>query len=204
MQPAPPGSASPQETVVKNASSADIKGAEVEVVAQLSRDLTFNASFSYTDAEYNRFFNDVVGLTTGSPADGIPDDVSTLTLRRAPKFQWSAGFNYSRELGAGRLDFNTLLRFQSKYQTCIAPNPPRIPGAIRNDDRCRTEDREDLSAQLGYTFPVGPEQEVSVALFGRNLTNHKGLASTLPVAGLFTFGAARQPRTYGVELGFKF
>lgn len=204
VQPAPPGSASPQETVVKNASSADIKGAEVEVVAQLSRDLTFNASFSYTDAEYNRFFNDVVGLTTGSPADGIPDDVSTLTLRRAPKFQWSAGFNYSRELGAGRLDFNTLLRFQSKYQTCIAPNPPRIPGAIRNDDRCRTEDREDLSAQLGYTFPVGPEQEVSVALFGRNLTNHKGLASTLPVAGLFTFGAARQPRTYGVELGFKF
>lgn len=204
VQPAPPGSASPQETVVRNAASADIKGFEAEITAQLSRELSFNASFSYTDAEYNRFLNDVVGLTTGSAADGIPDDVSTLTLRRAPKYQWSAGLNYSRELGAGRLDLSTLLRFQAKYQTCISPNPPRIPGAIRNDDRCLTEDREDLQAQIGYTLPVGPDQEVKLSVFGRNLTNNKGLAATLPVAGLFTFGTARQPRTYGVELGFKF
>lgn len=204
VQPAPPGSASPQETVVKNAASANIKGFEAEVTAQLSRDLNFFASFSYTDAKYNRFFNDVVGLTTGSAPDGIPDDVSTLTLRRAPKVQWAAGFDYSREMGAGTIDFSTQLRFQSKYQTCIAPNPPRIPGAIRNDDRCLTEDREDLNAQLGYTLPVGDRQTVSIAVFGRNLTNNRGLAATLPVAGLFTFGTGRQPRTVGVELGVKF
>jgi iron complex outermembrane recepter protein len=205
VQPAPPGSASPQETVVRNASSADIKGFEAEVTAQLSNELTFNASFSYTDAQYNRFLNDVVGLTPGSAADGIPDDVSTLTLRRAPKVQWAAGFNYSRDLGAGTLDFTTQLRFQSKYQTCLSLNPPRIPGAIRNDDRCLTEDREDLTAQLGYTFPIGGDgQEVSLAVFGRNLTNNKGLAATLPVAGLFTFGTGRPPRTVGVQLGVKF
>jgi iron complex outermembrane recepter protein len=205
VQPAPPGSSSPQETVVRNASSADIKGFEAEITAQLSSELTFNASFSYTDAQYNRFFNDVVGLTPGSAADGIPDDVSTLTLRRAPKFQWAAGFNYSRDLGAGTLDFSTQLRLQSKYQTCLSLNPPRIPGAIRNDDRCQTEDREDLTAQLGYTFAIGGDgQEVSLAVFGRNLTNNKGLSATLPVAGLFTFGTARQPRTVGVEVGLKF
>jgi iron complex outermembrane receptor protein len=205
VQPAPPGSSSPQETVVKNASSADIKGFEAELTAQLSNELTFNASFSYTDAKYNRFFNDVVGLTAGSAADGIPDDVSTLTLRRAPKVQWAAGFNYSRDIGAGTLDFSTQLRFQSKYQTCLGLNPPRIPGAIRNDDRCQTENREDLTAQLGYTFPIGANgEELSLAVFGRNLTNNKGLSATLPVAGLFTFGTARQPRTAGVQLGLKF
>ncbi len=205
VQPAPPGSSSPQETVVRNASSADIKGFEAEITALLSSELSFNASFSYTDAEYNRFFNDVVGLTPGSPADGIPDDVSTLTLRRAPKIQWAAGFNYSRDLGSGKLDFSTLLRFQSKYQTCISINPPRTPGAIRNDDRCKTEDREDLAAQLGYTFPIGADgQEVKLSVFGRNLTNNKGLAAALPVAGLFSFGAARPPRSIGVELGLKF
>ncbi|MGL5838020.1 MAG: TonB-dependent receptor [Sphingorhabdus sp.] len=205
VQPAPPGSSSPQETVVRNASSADIKGFEAEITAQLSSDLTFNASFSYTDAQYNRFFNDVVGLTPGSAADGIPDDVSSLTLRRAPRYQWAAGFNYSRDLGAGTLNFATQLRFQSKYQTCLSINPPRVPGAIRNDDRCETTDREDLTAQLGYTFPMGDEgQEISLAVFGRNLTNNKGLAATLPVAGLFTFGTARPPRTVGVELGLKF
>jgi iron complex outermembrane recepter protein len=204
VQPAPPGSASPQETVVKNAASANIKGAELEVIAQLSDNFSFNASFSYTDAQYDRFFNDVVGLTAGSAQDGIPDDVSTLTLRRAPKVAWSAGLNYSKEMGSGTLDISTMLRFQSKYQTCITPATPRVPGAIVNDPRCQTEDREDLSAQIGYTVPFGSGSEVSLNVFGRNLTNHKGLSATLPVAGLFTFGTARQPRTYGVEVGFKF
>ena len=204
VQPSPPGSASPQETVVKNASSANIKGAELEVIAQLSDSFSFNASFSYTDAQYDNFFNDVVGLTTGSPPDGIKDDVSTLTLRRAPKVAWSAGLNYSKEIGSGTLDMSTMLRFQSKYQTCITPATPRVPGAIVNDPRCQTEDREDLSAQIGYTVPFGSGSEVSLNVFGRNLTNHKGLSATLPVAGLFTFGTGRQPRTYGVEVGFKF
>lgn len=204
VQPSPPGSSSPQETVVKNASSADIKGFEAEIIAQLSSALSFSASFSYTDAKYKNFFNDVVGLTTGSAADGIADDVSTLTLRRAPKFQWSAGLNYSKDMGSGRFDASTLLRYQSKYVTCIAPNRPVVPGNVVNDNRCFTEDRENLSAQIGYTHFLGEGREVSLAVFGRNLTNHKGLSSTLPVAGLFTFGAAIQPRTYGVELGFKF
>ena len=204
VQPSPAGSANPQETVVKNAATANIKGAELEVIAELSRNLMFNASFSYTDAKYDRFFNDVVGLTAGSAPDGVSDDVSTLTLRRAPKVQWSAGLNYSHEMGAGTVDISTLLRFQSKYQTCIAPASPRIPGAIVNDSRCRTDDREDLSAQLGYTLPLGTDKELKLSIFGRNLTNNKGLAATLPVAGLFTFGTAKPPRTYGVEIGFKF
>ncbi|HMO73844.1 MAG TPA: TonB-dependent receptor [Sphingopyxis sp.] len=204
VQPSPPGSSSPQETVVRNASSADIKGFEAEIIAQLSSALSFSASFSHTDAQYNRFFNDIVGLTPGSAADGVPDDVSTLTLRRAPKYQWSAGLAYTKEVGSGRIDASTLLRYQSRYVTCIAPNRPVVPGAVTNDNRCFTEDRENLSAQLGYTHFLGDGREVSLAVFGRNLTNHKGLSSTLPVAGLFTFGAAQQPRTYGVELGFRF
>ncbi|HEX2813571.1 MAG TPA: TonB-dependent receptor [Sphingopyxis sp.] len=204
VQPAPPGSSSPQETVVQNASSADIKGFEAEIIAQMSNAFSFNASFSYTDAQYNSFFNDIVGLTTGSAADGIPDDVSTLTLRRAPKIQWSAGLNYTKDVGSGRIDASTLLRYQSRYVTCITPNKPVVPGAVTNDNRCFTEDRENLSAEIGYTHFLGEGREVSLSLFGRNLTNHKGLSSTLPVAGLFTFGAAIQPRTYGVELGFRF
>ena len=204
VQPSPPGSSSPQETVVKNASSARINGAEVEVIAQPSRDFSFRGSFSYTDAKFKKFFNDVVGLTVGSPADNIPDDVSTLTLRRAPRFQWSAGFDYGHDLGAGRLDVSSTLRFQSKYQTCIAPSKPITPGRVMNDRRCLTDDREDLSAEIAYTLPIAGVREVRLAVFGRNLTNNRGLAATLPVAGLFTFGTARPPRSYGGEISFKF
>lgn len=204
VQPSPPGSSSPQETVVRNASSARINGIEFEMIAQPSPRFSVTGSFSFTDAQFQNFFNDVVGLTPGSRADGIPDDVSTLRLRRAPKYQFSAGFDYNQPIGAGTFEFNTLLRYQDEYQTCIAPNAPRIPGAIRNDDRCETEARERLDAQVSYTVPFAGLSEVRFSIFGRNLTDYRGLAATLPVAGLFTFGTAVPPRTYGAELSFKF
>lgn len=196
VQASPPGSSSPQETVVKNASSATIKGVEIEVVAEPTRGLVFSGSATYTDAKFDNFMNDVNG-------DLIPDNVSTLTLRRAPKFQWSVGMDYSHPLGNGTFDFSTTLRFQSKYQTCIAINRP-IVGAVTNDNRCITEDREDLSAQASYTFNIADGRNIRVSIFGRNLTDNRGLAATLPVAGLFTFGTAKPPRTYGAEVSFKF
>lgn len=197
VQASPPGSASPQETVVKNASSATIKGIELEVIAQPTPELTFNTTFTYTDAQFDEFFNDVNG-------DLRPDDVSSLSLRRAPKYMASFIIDYNRPLGNGTFDFNTALRFISKYQTCVIPNRPVQLGAIRNDDRCQTRDREDLAAQASYTFNLAAGNEVRVTVFGRNLTNFRDLGATLPVAGLFTFAGARPPRTYGAELAFKF
>jgi len=204
VQPSPAGAANPQETVVKNAASATIKGVEIETIAQLNDDFSANASFSYTDAHYRHFFNDVVGNTTGSAADNIPDDVSTLSLRRAPRYQWSVGLNYSHEVGNGRIDASTLLRYSSKYATCIVPNQPVTPGQVTNDSRCFTKDRENLSAQIGYTYYLGAKRELNIAVFGRNLTNVHDIMGTLPVAGLFTFSTPYQPRVFGIQAGFKY
>lgn len=197
VQPSPPGAAQPQETVVQNAASAKIRGAEFEVTAQPSKEVSFTASLSLLDAKYGSYRNDLNG-------DNIKDDVSTLTLRRAPRVQFSTGVNYSREMDSGRFDVNTLLRFQSKIATCIVPNRPIILGAVTNDLRCITKDRENLSAQIGYTHFLGGSSEVSISAFGRNLTNVRDIMSQLPVAGLFSFASAIEPRTYGIELGFKF
>ena len=197
VQPSPPGASNPQETVVKNASKAKISGFEAEITAQPVNNLTLRGSFSYTHAKYNSFFNDVNG-------DLVPDDVSTLTLRRAPKYQGSVGLDYNQDLGSGRLEFSTTLRYQSAYQTCIAPARPRIIGQIHNDERCLTSGREDLGAQLSYLFRLRAGNEVKVSVFGSNLTNNRGLASALPVAGLLTFGTAKPPRSIGAEIGVKF
>ena len=70
--------------------------------------------------------------------------MSTLTLRRAPKIQWSAGLNYTKDVGSGRIDASTLLRYQSRYVTCITPNKPVVPDALTNDISCFTEDRENV------------------------------------------------------------
>lgn len=197
VQPSPPGASNPQETVVKNASKAKISGFEAEITAQPVNNLTLRGSFSYTHAKYDSFFNDVNG-------DLVPDDVSTLTLRRAPKYQGSVGLDYNRDLGSGRLEFSTTLRYQSAYQTCIAPARPPIIGQIHNDERCLTSGREDLGAQLSYLFRLRAGNEVKVSVFGSNLTNNRGLASALPVAGLLTFGTAKPPRSIGAEIGVKF
>jgi iron complex outermembrane recepter protein len=196
VQPSPPGSAQPQETVVANAASAKINGAELEFIIQPVDEFNFTGSFSYLDAKYGTFLKDLNG-------DNIGDDVSTLTLRRAPKFLFSAGANFSKETGSGRFDANLLLRFQSKTATCITANRPIVFGAVTNDLRCFTKDRENLSGQVSYTFFTGAG-EISIAAFGRNLTNTRDISSTLPVAGLFTFSGSLEPRTYGMEVGFKF
>lgn len=196
VEPAPPGSANPQETVVRNASSATIQGIEAEIVMQPVRAFTVTTTFAYTDAEFDSFLNDVTG-------DFIPDDVSTLSLRRAPKYQASVALDYSQDIGRGRLAASTVLRYQSKYFTCIVPARPVTPGAVVNDPRCQTRDREDLAATVSYSLPVGTG-EVQFSVFGRNLTDFRDIGSTLPVAGLLTFGTGRQPRTYGAEIAFRF
>lgn len=197
VQASPPGASNPEETVVKNAAKATIRGFEAEVTAQPVNNLTLRGSFSYTDAKYDSFFSDVNG-------DLIPDDVSTLTLRRAPKYQGSIGLDYNHDMSNGRLEFSTTLRYQSAYQTCIATAIPRVIGQIHNDERCLTSGREDLGAQLSYVFRLHAGNEVRVSVFGSNLTNNKGLAATLPVADLLTFGTAKPPRSIGAEIGVKF
>lgn len=196
VQPTPPGSANPQETVVQNAASARIQGAEAEIIVLPFDSLSLRASFTYTDAEYIAFFNDVNG-------DLVPDDVSTLELRRAPKYQASVGADFSQEIGQGTLDLSTTLRFQDSYFTCIVPARPRVIGQIVNDPRCETRPRETLDASASYTFGLG-ERQVRISAFGRNLTDNRDLSSTLPVAGLFTFGTGRTPRSFGVEAGVRF
>lgn len=198
-----PFASTPIETVVRNAAAATIKGVEVETIMQFSDSLSANTSFSYLDAKYDSFLNDVVGLTAGSAPDGIPDDVSSLRVRRAPKFRWSAGLNYNREWSSGRLDAEILLRYTSKMATCNIPDQPIAPGSIKND-YCLTKDRESLSASAGYTFVSAGGQEMSISIFGRNLTNVHDISGVYPIANLASFSTAITPRVVGVQAGVKF
>lgn len=183
-----------QETLVLNAASATIKGLEAEFRAQPAEGLTFNGSLGLLDAQYDEF-------DTIPPGGTTPIDVSNRELRRAPDLSASIGANYVVPFSLGTLDLAGAFRHVSRFQTTIVGDPL---DPTRNDPRGLAQARNLLDASAAVNFDLDTVGTLRVAVFGRNLTDDRGLNSTLPVAGLFTFSAARPPRTYGVEVGFTF
>lgn len=198
VQATPPGSANPQETVTLNASSAEIKGIEVDVRAQLFEGFTVTAALGLLDADYENFFIDL-------NLDGIQDageDASSRQLRRSPDVTFSIAANYETEVSANsEIGLNVRFNTTSSYQTTIVAAPGDFGS---NDPRGLHPAVSDLSAALTYTLFTGDDSEIYVRVFGRNLTDERGISSALPVAGLFTFGTAIPPRQYGVSVGFNF
>ncbi|HEX7034801.1 MAG TPA: TonB-dependent receptor [Pseudomonadales bacterium] len=78
--------------VIGNAATAEIKGAEVELLYRPLPGFDINASYSYLDAEFESF------------ETGATDDHSGNTLPRAPKHKWNLGAQYEWDVGdLGRL-----------------------------------------------------------------------------------------------------
>ncbi len=189
VRPAPPPAG--QDTVVANAATATIKGLEADFRALLFEGFTVNGSLGLLDAKYDRFFTLVNGVST---------DISNRQLRRTPDVSASIGADWSIPAGPGELVLAGSYRYISSYQTTIvgAPGNPTI-----NDPRGLAGERNIVDASAAYVFDISGAK-LRVAAFGRNLTDNRGLNSTLPVAGLFTFASGRPPRTYGFEVGVAF
>ncbi|MHA7819573.1 MAG: TonB-dependent receptor [Erythrobacter sp.] len=198
VQATPPGSANPQETVTLNAASAEIKGLEIDARAEFFDGFSLTASLGLLDADYENFFIDL--NLDGNQDPG--EDASTRQLRRTPDVTFSIAANYETEVSASsEIGLNVRFSTSSSYQTTIVAAPGNF-GA--NDPRGLHPSVADLSAALTYTFYTGDDSEIYVRVFGRNLTDERGISSALPVAGLFTFGTGIPPRQYGVSAGFNF
>ena len=188
-----PGGANPQETLVSNAAAATIQGLEFDAVAVPVEGLTLRAALGLLDAEYDSF--------PSRNAQGQPIDLSTLTLRRTPEITGSISGDYEIPTSFGDFLLSAQYRYIDEYQTTISRAPGVIPFA--NDPRGLTDVQHNVEASIGFTREI-ENGELRFTVFGRNLLDDRGLSSALPVAGLFTFGSPRTPRTYGVEFGFEF
>lgn len=188
----PPGSPNPQETIVANASTARIRGIELDFTARPVPSLLINGALGFLDAEFTDFPLLVVGT-------GVVD-ISSRNLRRAPEFTASIGGEYTRPVPLGELQIAAVYRYLGEYDTTINGDPLDI---TRNDPRGRTDKQNLIDARIDYRI-LQDDSMVRIGFFGRNLLDDRGLNAALPVAGLFTFGSARPPRTWGVELGFEF
>jgi iron complex outermembrane receptor protein len=180
-----------QETIVQNAASATIKGLEAEFRARVVEGLSLNGTLGLLDAKYDEFETFIGGQFV---------DISNRSLRRTPDLSFSFGGDWQIPLGPGDLGLAASYRHIARLQTTIVGDPT---DPTRNDPRGLAQARNLVDASASYTFDLGGAK-VRAAVFGRNLLDDRGLSSTLPVAGLFTFSAGRPPRTWGAELGFEF
>ncbi len=200
-----PGGSTGNITIVENAAAAKVKGIEADFTALPVDNLTIRGSIGLLDNKFKGFTNQeavAVGFHTF--------DYSGVDMIYAPKITASLNFEYKHELPTGEVRLNGSYRYIDDYDQQIsrdaripAPNTTGTTVLTENDPRVRTDTQNLVDASISYILPAG-NGEARITLFGRNLLDDRGAATAFTVAGLWTFATAREPRTYGIQLGYKF
>ena len=173
-------------TVVRNASSADLWGVEAEMNWLATDNLLINANVGYLDASYDDFVADLTG-------DGIVTDNSDLELRRTP--EWTGGVNgtYTIEVGPGDLSFYASYRYTDEYWV-----------EVRNDPRGLLEDRGVVDATIAYEWEWDSGRTVRIALWGRDMTDEVDYSSAVIVPTTLAFSGVSGGEQYGLRISGNF
>ena len=174
--------ATPQN-FVRNAGEAEIKGAELEVVARLAAGLDFNVSAGYLDAEYTEL--DAQLATLNPPL--TPDK----KLVKAPQWTLSSGLQYRFNIAPGTIT----LRGDWSYKT-------KVYHDVFNDARLAQDAFDLFNAYVSF---LTQEERWEVAVFGTNLSDERYRVSGNSSVG---FGLAEStfspPREWGATVKYRF
>jgi len=172
-----------QVTRVVNAATATIKGVEFELMWLAAEGFTIRANLGLLDASYDEFL-----VNTGTTDDPVFVDFSDLDFRRAPDTTFSLVGNYEWEVGAGLMMIQAGWRYLGAHEVDFA-----------NKSELHNTSQNLIDASVNYYY-----KDWSVSLYGRNLGGEDGYQIGFDVAGLWSYAAPRAPRTYGLEVGFRF
>ncbi len=170
-----------QKTVVANASTAEMKGIEFELQAEPTDNLYLRANLAYLDAAYDEFtfFDALVGAEV---------DFSNLDFRRAPEWTGNIDMTYEWDVAGNTMWARVAYHYLGEHETNFDNSPE-----LHNDSQGL------LDASINYDYG-----KARFSLFGRNLTEEDGYMIGYDVASLWSYSAARPPRTYGVEVTYEF
>jgi iron complex outermembrane recepter protein len=203
-----PGGPTGNQTITGNvAGGASIKGVEFDATFRPAQGLRLTATSAYMKSKFRNFVTNGV-LPSGAIG---PFDYSANRLIYAPKFTASLEGEYTVPVSFGEFSLTAGWRHISPYDeqlsiaSTTAANIGGVPGVIvnGNDPRVRTvtQDLIDVSATIKFKLN---ETDAYFRVFGRNLGNEKTTTHAFTVAGLWSFGMALEPRTYGATIGVKF
>ena len=170
--------------LVSNAASVTTEGVEVEGIARISDNMEIEYGLGYADATFDDFPGGAVDSITGAPLN-----VAGNTLARSPEVTSSVTGRYRFETGS--LTSNLVLNYTYRSKQFFNP-----------DNRANT-------VQQGYgllnaSLDVKLNEQWGLAVFGRNLAD-KNYRGNRGVSFLgVPFSLYVQPRTYGVELNYRF
>ncbi|MCB1687517.1 MAG: TonB-dependent receptor [Halioglobus sp.] len=173
------------DTVVANASSATMEGAELEVSALVYEGLTVFVQGGYLNAEYDEFRNDIPGLPPGT----LPADASVLEMRNAPKYTFGTGLNYVHSLfGHSQMSYDVVYNWRDDYVTIF-----------NNDPLGEVDSAGFWNANIDYTY----KEMLTVSVYGRNLGDER-YNRTVTIPPIATFSQWNEPRNYGVMVTYDF
>lgn len=173
-----------------NAASAKMKGIDVEFRAQPVRGLELNAAYGYLDAKYGDFISTDEFAKPNVFAVAAPQNVRGNTLQRAPKHTLNLGVQYTANIGNVQLI-------------------PRVEMSYRSEIFA-TQFNTASTVQSGYTlynarFTLTSRSDVwRAAIFGNNLSNKRYFALVSEGTAGTANGVYGAPRTFGLEVSFKY
>jgi iron complex outermembrane recepter protein len=200
-----PGGPTGNQTITSNAGSATIKGIEADFTARPADGLRLTGSVGYLKSNFKGF---IVGNTLAGVIRNF--DYSKNNMIYSPKVTASLGADYTIPTSFGSVIANVGYRIISPYDQQISLGALTVPASPTgtvivngNDPRVRSDRQGLLDASIATKFDLGGAK-AKLTLYGRNLADDRGTTAAFTVAGLWSFASAREPRSYGVALGFEF
>jgi len=164
--------------VLTNA-QAETKGVDLEFNMLLLDNLMLTSSYNWSDAKYTDF-TDVNG-----------NDVSGNDMVYAPDQAFAVDVDYRIDLASGgAMDFNVSYNWKDEYYTSVS-----------NAEKTRQKPIGLWGATVGWT---DSEDSWSAALWGKNLSDEKQIATRIVDPTAITSEAYMPPRTYGFTVSKRF
>ncbi|MBW8814220.1 MAG: TonB-dependent receptor [Caulobacterales bacterium] len=177
-------------TILQNAATARIRGADLQVGARLSDDFSAQLGVSWLPtAKYTSFAGGLTFIPNagGVGATPVSVDLSGTRMIRTPKLTADLSGTYTHEVAGGKLKASAAYFWSEPFIW--------IPGGAVRQSGYAT-----VNARVGWTTP---DQRFTFSVWGRNLTDKVYWLQAGANSGGFS-GSYAQPREIGVgvDVGF--
>jgi outer membrane receptor protein involved in Fe transport len=182
-----------------NAADASRDGIEIDAAWAITPSLRLKATYAFIDGDFDKF-PDFLGLNVRAQPGMLPESAATLVM------DWDV-----LKAGNGTLNLQLVANYQDDavsiattqgaYASAAFPTP--VPVAF---DQTVNNSRTLVDARLSWLHEMDNGQALSVALWGRNITDEEYRTFNFnfgPDLGL-SLGQWGAPATYGVDVRYQF